>query len=164
MRRCDRSLGPLQALVGGTNGPRGFRHTGPVVKVPDYDADVVVVEADQVVSATVVVTVGSRTKPHFLPFEFGAGFIGFFFALCVLQGLLWLLGTPPSSAELRTGKAAAIPRQVANTASFRVLTFTCLPPWLVGSPTPASDVSLPGGTVNFGRPRRLLEQADLAKD
>ena len=42
----------------------------------------------------------------------------------------WLFGTPPLSAELRTGKAAATPRQVTNTANLRVLNFTYLPPWL----------------------------------
>jgi hypothetical protein len=50
------------------------------------------------------------------------------------------------SAELRTGKAAPSPRQVTNTASFRVLifnVFTSVAAWL---PTPASAARLRGVT------------------
>jgi hypothetical protein len=94
----------------------------------DYVVAVVVVVSVSVsvdvVEATVVVVVVARLKPHFLPLLFGFGFIGFFFALWSLHGLLWLFGTPPLSAELRTGNAPAIPRHATKTASLRVLSFT----------------------------------------
>src|SRR3954470_23792591 len=60
-------------------------------------------------------------KPHFLPLLLGFGFLWW----CFFTGhgfFEW--GTPPLSAELRTGNAPAIPRQVAKTATFRVLSFT----------------------------------------
>lgn len=88
------------------------------------------------VSVPVVLVVGAvvvvpSLKPHFLPLLLGFGFLWWCF---FTEHGFWLCGTPPLSAELRTGNAAAIPRQVTKIASFRVLSFTSsLPPWLVGS-------------------------------
>src|SRR5262245_14560686 len=99
---------------------------------------VVVLTVGAASAVTVVVVVGSRTKPHFLPLLFGAGFFGFFlWGLCVLHGFLEC-GIPPLSAELKTGKAAAIPRQVTNTASLRVLTFTWFTSMVSSPPTSMS--------------------------
>jgi len=79
----------------------------------------------------VIVVVLGSAKPHFLPFVFGAGFFGCFLAFFAGHGFA-SCGTPPLSAELMTGNAAARPRQVTNAASLRVPSFTSKsPPWAV---------------------------------
>jgi hypothetical protein len=91
-----------------------------VVAVVSVPGRVVSVPAE-VVDGVVLVALGA--KPHFLPLLLGAAFLWARLPFAG-HGLLWLFGTPPLSAELRTGKAPAIPRQVTNTASLRVLNFT----------------------------------------
>jgi hypothetical protein len=93
----------------------------------------------------VVLVVVAGAKPHFLPLVFGAGFFGCFLAFFAGHGLL-LCGTPPLSAELRTGKAAPSPRQVTNTASFRVLIFNVFTSVAIWLSTPESAAGHPGVT------------------
>src|SRR5262249_60277530 len=116
-------------------------------------------DVDGVGVAALVVVVLTGAKPHFLPLLFGFDFL--WWRLPLPGHAFWLLcGTPPLSAELRTGKAAARPRQVAKTANLRVLSFTSsVPPWLIGSPL-RKRRGAPGGYSQA----ELGEQADLAED
>src|SRR3954453_5970980 len=100
----------------GRERPRGLRGTSTAGTAPSETPPTQV-------GVGVVVVVISPWKPHFLPFVFGAGFFGCFFAFLAGQGLP-PFGTPPLSAELMAGRAAAMPRQVTNAASLRVLSFT----------------------------------------
>src|SRR5262249_1759823 len=68
-------------------------------------------------------------------------------------------GTPPLSAELRTGNAAAMPRQATKTASLRVFSVTSKsPPWLCVAS--CKRRRRPEGYAS----RCSFEQPDLAED